>query len=229
MQGESRLDIAHPFSFPSLQVHKTWYNGNRKCKSGFHTNGVSYMALKDSIAQAATEEFQEKGLSFTMADVARRLRISKKTIYAEYASKEALLSDMIARGFAKIHQQKKAILDSSAPLTEKLRQVVIALPEEYRALDFRRLEHLGEKYPRVAAQLKTQLEINWEPTLSLVREGVKQGVLRPVSVPVLRLMIIGSIETFLNSGALQGERIAYDDALHSMMDILIGGLAARPV
>lgn len=184
-------------------------------------------ALRQSVVEAATEEFRQKGLAFTMADVAKRLHISKKTIYTVYASKEALLEAMVTQGFARIHAQKRAVLDSGAPLCDKLRRVMIALPEEYRTLDFRRLEPLGARYPRVAAQLKRELTINWEPTLALLEEGVRGGELRPVSREVLRLMVIGSIQTFLDSGALRQAGIGYEEALDCMMDILIGGLAAR--
>lgn len=182
------------------------------------------MNLRHRIADAAMEEFRASGLGFTMADVAGRLRISKKTIYKEYESKEKLLIGMLEQGYAEIHAQKKAILESGASLREKLRRVVIALPDEYRTLDFRQLEHIGDKYPMAARALKQQLTEGWEPTLALIREGMESGQLRPFNVSVFRLMVIGSIESFLNSGALQEEEISYEAALEAMMDILMDGL-----
>lgn len=50
-------------------------------------------------------------------------------------------------------------------LAEKLRAVIIALPEEYTALDLQQMDLLDEKYPRVAARVREHLETGWEPTL----------------------------------------------------------------
>ena len=45
---------------------------------------------------------------------------------------------------------------------ERLCAVLTALPEEYAALDFRRLDELEEKYPAVAARVHFQLATGWE-------------------------------------------------------------------
>ena len=37
--------------------------------------------MKEKIIDAAIKEFKQKGPKFTMSDVAKRLSISKKTIY----------------------------------------------------------------------------------------------------------------------------------------------------
>ena len=84
------------------------------------------------------ELFRRNGLRFTMQQAAAMMHISKKTIYAVYPSKEALLLDMVDDAFTRIHARKQRILDGPGTLAEKLRAVIIALPEEYTALDLQR-------------------------------------------------------------------------------------------
>ena len=79
------------------------------------------------------ELFRRDGLRFTMQQAAAMMHISKKTIYAVYPSKEALLLDMVNDAFTRIHARKQRILDGPGTLAEKLRAVIIALPEEYSA------------------------------------------------------------------------------------------------
>ena len=43
--------------------------------------------MKEKILEAAIEEFEKKGLKFTMDDIAKNLAISKKTLYAVFQNK----------------------------------------------------------------------------------------------------------------------------------------------
>ena len=96
----------------------------------------------------AMQLFRQQGLHFTMQQVAEPLHISKKTIYTVYPSKEALLLDMVDHAFADIHRCKQEILAGSGTLQEKLRAVIIVMPDEYAALDLRQMKELDEKYPQ---------------------------------------------------------------------------------
>ena len=118
------------------------------------------------------ELFRRDGLRFTMQQAAAMMHISKKTIYAVYPSKEALLLDMVDDAFTRIHARKQRILDGPGTLAEKLRAVIIALPEEYTALDLQQMDLLDEKYPRVAARVREHLETGWEPTLALLEQAM---------------------------------------------------------
>ena len=170
----------------------------------------------------AMQLFRQQGLHFTMQQVAEPLHISKKTIYTVYPSKEALLLDMVDHAFADIHRCKQEILAGSGTLQEKLRAVIIAMPAEYAALDLRQM-----KYPVVAARVRSQLENGWEPTMALLEQAVAEGVMRPVSLPVLRQMITASIESFLADRSLAESGVQYVAVLEEMISILLEGVLPR--
>lgn len=182
------------------------------------------MDLRARMVGAAATLFQAEGLQFTMQEVADALHISKKTIYSVYPSKEALLVDMVDALFADIHRVKGELRAASAPIEERIRAVIVALPEQYRALDFRLLDALDEKYPAAARRVREHLETNWEPTIALLEEGMAAGRIRPVSIPVLRQMITASIECFLAGG---GDGTSYADTLAAMIDIIMNGIRRR--
>ena len=123
------------------------------------------MELREHIIDAATTLFGTEGLRFTMQQVASALHISKKTIYAVYPSKEALLLDMVDTLFAEIHRVKQAQIDAGGPIEQRVKAVIVALPEQYRTIDFRMLDTLDEKYPAVSRRVREHLETNWEPTM----------------------------------------------------------------
>ena len=177
--------------------------------------------LRIRLRAVGMELFRRDGLRFTMQQAAAVMHISKKTIYAVYPSKEALLLDMVDDAFTRIHARKQRIL------AEKLRAVIIALPEEYTALDLQQMDLLDEKYPKVAARVREHLETGWEPTLTLLEQAMGEGVIRRVSLPVLQRMISASIEDFLADRALDAQGISYTDALDEMISILLEGLLVR--
>ena len=114
------------------------------------------------------ELFRQQGLRFTMQQVAEPLHISKKTIYTVYPSKEELLLSMVDAAFEEIHRCKQKILESDGLLLEKLRAVIIAMPEEYSALDLQQMKELeaernelqetAAKYAEVRLWLDTFIE-----------------------------------------------------------------------
>ncbi len=209
-------------------LDETWfpcYNGNQEIKLGFREE-YAFMELRGRIIKAATELFQKSGLRFTMQEVAAALNISKKTIYTVYASKETLLLDMIDEMFRDIHKKKAELAAEDAPVEERIRKVIVALPEQYAAMDLQKLYELEEKYPAAAKRVREHLESNWEPTIALLEQGIAEGRIRRVSIPVLRQMITASIERFL-SGEKTG--VSYAETLETMIDIIMNGIIQTPV
>jgi AcrR family transcriptional regulator len=180
--------------------------------------------IRDVILQAATKQFQQKGLKFTMQDIADDLHIAKKTMYKLFPSKEVLLRDMIDNGFEKIHQEKARIMASDLEISEKIRQVITAFPDQYKVIDFSKLDELAVRYPDVAHTLTEHLETNWEPTLQLIQQGIEEGKIKPVNINVLRMVITASFERFLSTNGLEQAGIHYQDGLKAMMDIIMDGI-----
>ena len=183
------------------------------------------MDLRTQILDAAAKLFQAEGLGFTMQQVAAALHISKKTIYTVYSDKEALLMGMVDMLFEKIHRRKAELAALPLPLEERLRAVIIALPEEYAALDFRQLDALEEKYPAVAARVRRHLETGWEPTMALLEQGIAEKRIRPVNLTVLRRVLTAAFQQLL-SGANDGS--SYAAELDDMMDIFMNGIKEVP-
>ncbi len=188
------------------------------------SEGVDSMDLRERVIAAAAALFQKSGLRFTMQEVAAALHISKKTIYTVYPSKEELLLDMVDTLFADIHRAKGELMAASGPIEARIEAVIVALPEQYRALDFRLLGELEEKHPAVARRVREHLETNWEPTIALLEAGMEAGRIRPVPIAVLRQMITASIESFLSGG--EGGA-SYADTLAAMIDIIMNGIRRR--
>lgn len=169
-----------------------------------------------------------QGLDFTMSELAARLGMSKKTLYVLFESKEALLLATVDAMFDEVKVSEAEILGrGDLSLAEKIRRLVVVLPDSYQTLDWTRLQGVEEKYPAMYRRIRQRLETGWEPTLDLLRQGVEQGVLRPFEPGLFRAVVEGAIEHFLSSDALEREGLGYVQAMDGMMDLLMEGILTR--
>lgn len=184
-------------------------------------------ALRAQIRPAAMELFASQGLRFTMQQVAERVHMSKKTIYAAYGSKEELLLDMVDGAFDAIHERKDELRNQPGTTVERIRRELVALPDELGAVELTYLDELDVQYPAVAARVRAQLEGGWEPTLALFAQAMDEGALRRVPLPLVRAMVSAAIEAFLAEDTLAGTGVSYAEALDYMVQILMEGLMVR--
>lgn len=183
------------------------------------------MEKKILIIDAALEEFNEKGLKFTMDDIAKRIGISKKTIYKVFTDKETLFNEAVDRCYLLIKECEHEILtDDSLDDLEKLKRVLIVLPDRFKTIDWRRISSLMNVYPEIFNRIINRIDSDWEPTLNLIEKLIEDGRIRNISIPIFRLMTEASIKAFISNPLLIASNISYEQALDDMVDILISGI-----
>ena len=86
--------------------------------------------LRLRILLSTIQVFNTHGMRFTMDDIASYMKISKKTIYTVYKSKDDMMLDMVDYLFDSIAVSKKKILDNpDMPLKEKIKAYLIGMPD----------------------------------------------------------------------------------------------------
>lgn len=182
-------------------------------------------ALREKILNATICVFNRKGLKFTMDDVASELSMSKKTIYTVFHDKETMFFEMVDYCFDSIKESEKKVLeDESLDTVAKVRAILGVLPEGYRDIDFRQLYSLKEKYPRIYEKVEQRLETGWETTIGLLEQGIEEGSIRNIQIPVLKTMLEATLEQFFKRDVLLQNKIAYQDALDEVVTILVDGI-----
>ena len=183
------------------------------------------MALREEILEGTVLAFRNKGLKFTMDDIASLLGMSKKTIYTVFHDKEELFLAMVDYLFDSIKESERQVSqDPGLDTVEKIRRILGVLPESYRDVDFSRLYPLREKYPAIYRQVERRLETGWETTIALLEQGMAEGVIRPVKIPILKLMLEASLEQFFQRDILIRNGMSYQAALDEVVSILMEGI-----
>ena len=183
---------------------------------------------QNKIMETVIDEFNKKGLKFTMDDIAKDLHMSKKTIYKEYADKAELFDNMVDYCFSSIKKSEAGIMnDSELNTVDKVSEILIALPDNYKNIDFRMMYQLKDKYPDVYAKIEKRLESDWDNTIRLIEQGIEEGVIRRVPVTVIKAMVEAAIEKFLSSDVLIAGNTGYNQALQVMVDIIMNGICVK--
>ena len=68
--------------------------------------------MKTRIINAFIEETRNNGIKFTMDDLAKRLGISKRTLYEHFSSKVDILDSIIDMTLVEFDEQTRRIIDN---------------------------------------------------------------------------------------------------------------------
>lgn len=184
------------------------------------------MELRQTILEGTLTVFNEKGLKFTMDDVARILGMSKKTIYTVFRDKETMFLAMVDYMFDAIKESEQAIVEDSGLTTkEKIRRILGVLPTGYQDVDFRQLYLLKDKYPKIYRKVEQRLETGWEQTITLLEQGMEEGTIRRVRIPIIKMMLEATLEQFFQRDILLQNKISYKEALDEVVEILMNGIS----
>ena len=72
------------------------------------------MELRESILEGTLKAFNQKGLKFTMDDLAGILGMSKKTIYTVFRDKESLFLAMVDYLFDSIKESERSVIENES-------------------------------------------------------------------------------------------------------------------
>ena len=172
-------------------------------------------SVRDKVLAAAVQLFAEYGYhAATMRDIARIAGIQAASIYYHYASKQALLVEVMETHMRQLNANLEHIVSKQDTVQQRLYEAIsnhIRLHTTYKSeffiidTEIRALK--GENRGEVLA-LRDQYEDLFQ---KLLREGMEQGVLRQTDVKVSSYAIIAMCtevaQWFRPSGRLSVQQV----------------------
>ncbi|SFJ06925.1 TetR/AcrR family transcriptional regulator [Celeribacter neptunius] len=156
---------------------------------------MDLQAREEAILEAAGDLLSEQGVDHvTMAAIARRAGMSKRTLYEHFDGREALLGKVIARIGETIFRPL-ALEDTERPLSERLKLLLTLnkpVGSEAQKLEFlRTIIAQAQTYPTLARQL---LENGRGRLVGFVTAELLRAVARgEIAVPAERIELAGAI------------------------------------
>ncbi len=165
--------------------------------------------MTKDIQKYLTDKFQKEGIqTFSLSKIADELHISKKTIYKEFESKEALIDktimDMLNYAYCKVIN----IIAEKSPFLEKFYSIFDIVKENLKAFDDVSLFNLKKSYPATWIKVARFRKYNIIPLLRLlISSGIKKGVLNNHPNELYLKLIYGAISEVTKRGTktIEGE------------------------
>lgn len=153
---------------------------------------------KKALVDVVLRLFEEQGSEFKMDDVAKALKISKKTIYKEYGNKEALIILIVeatAKGIE--HHVSEILEDDSISTLEKLIQLNYAFPDA-RDVNYHKAIMIKDDFPAAYEMFIHYIEDNWALNRRLFNQAISENAIEAVDFDIYKTIILGTTKQILN-------------------------------
>lgn len=162
-----------------------------------------------------------------LADLARDLGMSKKTLYRHFPTKEAMLEAVLAAKVAEVRTGMETILadpalDFPARLRAVMQHIVTQMGEVSPAFLHDLQRFTPALYARVEAVRGELLPRVWG---RLLEEGVRRGHVRPDASPAFVAdLVLAAAQALLHPDALARHRLDPPAAIDRMLTIVLTGI-----
>jgi AcrR family transcriptional regulator len=184
------------------------------------------MKEKEKISNYSQEVFFKSGFyKITMDEIAKGLRISKKTIYKYFPSKDNLLEAIVTsflhntknKILKKLGEQENAILKIRA-LSELLAELSLKLNKK---MLYDLQIHMPDLWKTVDSFRGKLIKNIWE---DIINQGKKEGYIVDKPNDIIITFIHSSIQSIINPTFLINHNYSMNEAFKITFDLIIQGL-----
>jgi AcrR family transcriptional regulator len=179
------------------------------------------------IVAAAREHFLAFGFhNVTMADLADELGMSKKTIYAHFASKNALLEAVLLEKLGSIEEELETITsECSSDFSNGLHRLLACLrrhTEEIRPAFLRDIQRdAPDLFQLVQARRQEIIERYFS---RLLGEGRREGLIRKdIPVHLIIAILIGAVDAIVNPPRLAELGLTAKSGVTAVISVILEG------
>ncbi|AJQ25596.1 TetR/AcrR family transcriptional regulator [Pelosinus fermentans] len=182
--------------------------------------------MRNRILMAAADEMKTRGVKFTMSDLARRLSLSKTSLYDHFASKNELVHDILATAIQDVQNQEQEIYSNSGlSVAEKIQALLKVAPKVFGPINNHSLyDDLRHYYPEEWQLVSDFRQEQLNHLTSLIVQSIESNSLRPINVSVLKQIVTSAMNDLFNYQFLEESNMTHADALSAMADIIVFGL-----
>lgn len=180
--------------------------------------------MTSRLLSVTEEEIRLHSVKFTMDDIARKLRMSKSTLYQQ-ASSKAVLVKMVCEGIKeRFLEEKRKLLSSAIPIKEKLLRYCQLFVDIFWSWPDGVYQDLEIHYAEIWEDWVAFKLQEFDTMMELLEEGVKQGEFRPVNLNVLRMILITATRTLNDPDFLKEQNMTGSDVMHALEEIVLEGI-----
>ena len=184
------------------------------------------MEEQNKIIEHTEEKFFRDGFyKTTMDEIASELRMSKKTIYKFFPSKDDLVK-AIAKFF--MNRMKSKIvpaLQSDKNAIEKLGDLINILTKASEKISAVRMEELKRHYPNIWNDIENfRTEMMFGNITKVIDQGKKEGLFVDYPTNIIMNVLVASVRSIVNPDFIMNNNYSIIEAARYAFKIVISGI-----
>ena len=182
--------------------------------------------MRDRILTAGKELLIERGYRGVTTDaVAKRARVSKKTLYAAFPSKDALMEAILLSLLQENMDRWDEIMSGPGDPLEKIKALLSFLAEFLPQLQDRVFSQVEEFDPALWARIEEMRSKRLERLKELIMAAQTAGTVRADLNPDLWLtLVLGTVRAVVNPKTLISSRISTRELVHTIGIVFYEGI-----
>lgn len=169
--------------------------------------------------------FKEGFYKVTMDQLAAELRMSKKTIYKYFPSKEILVQDTVEFMKGYISASIIKIIDSNDNAVVKVVGLVKVITDLWMNVKEKMLVELERHYPKIWQGIDEFRIMMMNRNLSkLFEQGKKEGLIKDYPSEIVRTVFMGAVRAVVNPDFFVNNQLSLNNAVEMTFEIMLNGL-----
>ncbi len=184
------------------------------------------MEEQNKIIEQTEEKFFRDGFyKTTMDEVATELRMSKKTIYKFFPSKDDLVIAIAKHFMNRMKSKIVPALSSDKNAIEKLAELINILAKGSEKISNKRMEEIRIHYPGLWIEIdRFRTEMMFGNITKVIDQGKKEGLFIDYPTNIVMTVLVASVRNIVNPDFILNNNFSIIEAARYAFRIIIGGI-----
>lgn len=181
--------------------------------------------LKDRIIIEAVHELEKNGPGFRMDDLAHRMKISKRTLYENFSSKEEIIDKVVATMQDDLYEQHKQLLrDDRLTAEEKIVAFFSARVRNVRVFPSKMEKEFVQRMPGLVDHWKERSLRDWKLLEQFVSEAQASEEFIDFDKELFMYILVGASREIFNNIEKMQAYYAFPEAMEACVRTLLYGI-----
>jgi AcrR family transcriptional regulator len=181
---------------------------------------------QNKIIEQTEEKFFRDGFyKTTMDEVAEELKMSKKTIYKFFPSKDDLVMAIAKHFMNRMKSKIVPALSSDKNAIEKLAELINILAKGSEKISTKRMEEIKRHYPGLWIEIdRFRTEMMFGNITKVIDQGKKEGLFIDYPTNIVMNVLVASVRNIVNPDFILNNNFSIIEAARYAFKIIIGGI-----
>ncbi|MBX3006417.1 MAG: TetR/AcrR family transcriptional regulator [Melioribacteraceae bacterium] len=187
------------------------------------------MEEKDKIIEIGEEKFFRDGFyKTTMDEVAAELKMSKKTIYKFFPSKDDLIHSIAQHFMNKMKNRILPALNTDKNAIEKLEALMQVLAKASEKISTARMEEMKRHFPSLWNEIDNfRTEMMLGNITRIIDQGKEEGLFLDYHTSLIMTMLVASVRNVVNPDFILNNNCSIIEAARYAFKVIIGGIVTE--